>query len=186
MKPRHPKTVRRRLLLLLYEHYLADPLELLSPAQLQEEASVLREELQPNIFYLYDRGLVELMTSYNPPMFSGARITAEGIDLVEDFFEFNRRFPPEMGEYEDRFAEVPMLVERLVDEAELSALDGENRRCLLRDVQYLRDELSRPVERWRHDVVNTVLDWMEAYFRGMDETLPSLGQLRRVLERQPR
>lgn len=170
----------------MYEHYQTDPLELLSPSQIQEEAALEREELQPNIFYLYDRGLVELMTSYLPPMFSGARITAEGIDLVENFFEFNRRFPPEMGEYEDRLAEVPILVERLVEEADYSPLDGEKRRSLLRDVQYLRDELSRPVERWRSEVISTVLDWIEGYFRDTGETLESLPQLRRVLAQLPR
>lgn len=174
--------VRRRLLLLLYEHYLTDPLEMLTPEQLQREGCVAREDLQPNTFYLYDRGLVELMTDYNPPMFSGIRITADGIDLVENFFEFNLRFPPAMGEYEDRLAEVPSLMERLVEEADFSALDGEKRKSLLRDVQYLRDELARPVDRWRMDVIRTVLNWIDGYFAKEEETLPSAGELRRVLE----
>ncbi len=186
MKHRHPKSIRRRLLLLLYEHYLGDPLDMLTPEQLHEEGCVTREELQPNIFYLSDRGLVELMTDYKPPMFSGARITADGIDLVENLFEFNLRFPPELGEYEDSLADVPVLMERLVEEAELSALDGERRRSLLRDVQYLRDELVRPPERWRGEVIHTVTDWIEGYFRDAEEGLPSLIPLKKALEGQLR
>lgn len=170
----------------MYEHYLSDPLDMLTPDKLHEEGCVTREELQPNIFYLSDRGLVELMTDYKPPMFSGVRITADGIDLVENLYEFNLRFPPELGEYEDSLADVPMHMERLVEEAELSALDGERRRSLLRDVQYLRDELVRPPERWRGEVVQTVLDWIEGYFEGSDDGLPSLGALRKALEGQPR
>lgn len=187
MKFQHPKTVRRRLLLLLYDRYLVDPLDLLAPDQLQQEASLTREELQPNIFYLYERGLVELMTSCIPPMFSAARITTDGIDLVEDYYEFNRRFPPEPGEYEDRLAEVPILVERLVDEAEYVPLDGERRKSLLRDVQYLRDELIRPAERWRPHVIHTVLDWIEDHFNAAEGATQTILDLRGVLtEKIPR
>lgn len=181
MKPQHPKTVRRRLLILLYDRYLTDPLEMFTPDELQREAELTREELQPNIFYLYERGLVELMTSYNPPMFSAARITADGIDLVEDHYEFSRRYPPEPGEYEDRLAEVPRLVERIVDEAEYAPLDGERRRALLRDVQYLRDELVRPAERWRSEVVLTVLDWIQGHFELAEGPSATVEELRQVL-----
>jgi hypothetical protein len=187
MKPQNTKTIRRRLLLLFYERFLTDPLEMLGPGELLEMTGITREELQPNIFYLFERGLVELMTTYNPPHFSGARLTADGIDLVEDHYEFNRRYPPEPGEYEDHLAEVPVLVERLVDEAEFVPLDGERRKCLLRDVQYLRDELVRPAERWRVEVIHTVLDWIEAHFDAADGVTPTVSRLRDVLqEKLPR
>ena len=183
MSSRHPKSVRRRLLTILYEHYLKDPLEMLSPADLLEDGTVTREELVPNVYYLNDRNLVELMIGYNPPLFAAVRITANGIDLVENRYEFNLRFPPAPGEVEEAMAELPVTVERLVEEADFSPLDGEARRSLLRDVQYLRDELSRPAERWRSDVVETVLGWIEGHFDRPEEILPSVAQIRLLLGR---
>ncbi|MBI5093245.1 MAG: hypothetical protein HZB26_12500 [Candidatus Hydrogenedentes bacterium] len=175
---KHPKSVRRRLLTILYEHYNRDPLEMLTPEDLLEDGSVQRGDLLCNAFYLHDRGLVELMIGYNPPMFAAARITYKGIDLVENPFEFNLQFPPAPDEAEQAMAEVPFLLERLVQEADFSALDGELRRCLLRDVQYLRDELLRPVERWRKPVAKTVIGWIEGYFDVPREALPSLFELK--------
>jgi len=177
MRKRHPKSIRRRLMTILYERYLQDPLEMLTPEDFLGADGVLREELIANIHYLADRNLVELMIGYNPPMFAAARIMADGIDLVENRFLFNLRFPPETDEQEEAFAEIPTLVERLVEEAEFAPIDGEARLALLRDVQYLRDEIARPVRRWRRDVIDTVLTWVA---RNIDEPhihLPSLAPL---------
>jgi len=154
---------------------------MLTPEDVLEDGTIKKEELLANIHYLSDRGLVELMIGYNPPMFAAARITAEGIDIVEDRFEFDLRFPPAPGEAEEIHASVPLLVERLVAEADFSALDGEKRKCLLRDVQYLRDELARPAERWRPHVVETILIWIEDHFNGSGESLPSLPQLKEAI-----
>lgn len=178
----HPKSVRRRLLTILYERYLKDPLEMLTPDAVLEDGTVQRDELLANIHYLGDKGYVELMIGYNPPWFAACRITAKGIDLVEDRFQFNLTFPPEPGETEEAFAGVPLLVERLIQEADFSPLDGEERKCLLRDVQYLRDELSRPAERWRGHVVETVLSWIESYFEEPEKDLPTLNELREAIQ----
>ncbi|MCC6490303.1 MAG: hypothetical protein IT364_22660 [Candidatus Hydrogenedentes bacterium] len=166
---------------MLYEHYIKDPLEMLTPEDVLADESVLREDLLANIHYLNDRGLVELMIGYNPPMFAAVRITADGIDLVEDRYMFNLRFPPEMGELEETSAGLPLLMERLVSEGDFSSLDGEKRMCLLRDLQFLRDELARPAHRWRVDVMETILMWVDGHFRGTGETLPSLQPFREAL-----
>jgi hypothetical protein len=179
---RNPKGVRRRMLLILYERYLKDPLDMLSPDDLMEDGTITREDLVPNAYYLNDRGLIELMIGYNPPMFAAARITANGIDLVENQFEFNLRFPGDFQEAEETLSELPLLMERLVEEADLSPLDGEARKSLLRDVQYLRDEFARPVHRWRHEVIEAVMGWMAGAFENADEALPSLTKIRGVLE----
>ena len=184
MASQHPKAVRRRILQILYEHYMNDPHEMLGPQEILEDGTLPRDRLAANAHYLHDRGLVELMMGYNPPLFAAARITADGIDLVENRFEFNLLFPPAPGEQEEATAHVPVLVERLVEEAEFAPLDGEARKCLLRDVQYLREELSRPVARWRTEVVETVLGWMAAHFDDPDEMLPSLGRLREAIVQQ--
>ncbi len=159
------------------------PLEMLGPTDFLEAGLGCRDELVPNIHYLHDRGLAELMVGYNPKSFAAARITADGIDLVENRFEFNLRFPPETGELQEALAEVPCLIERLVEEADLSPLDGEARKCLLRDVQYLRDEVARPEERWRHGVIESILNWMAEAVDGADDAMPSLPAIREAITR---
>ncbi|MBI4559931.1 MAG: hypothetical protein HY706_20260 [Candidatus Hydrogenedentes bacterium] len=178
MPNRHPKSIRRELLKILYARYTRDPLDMVGPQDLLEAGPFTREELIPNLFYLSDRGLVELMTDYKPPMVSGVRISPDGIDLIENEFEFNLRFPPTPDALEAGAVEVPILMERLVEEAEFSALDGEKRRMLLRDIQYLRDELARPVQRWRSEVIGSVVGWLEGYFNGDSSALPSLPKLK--------
>lgn len=156
-------------------------MKMLNPEELVA-AGVEQDALLFNMHYLADRGLVELMRSYYPPYFSSARLTAAGVDLVEHRYAFDLQFPPAPEEDAAGLAEIPYLVERLLEEADLSPLDGEARKCLLRDVQYLRDEVARPVLRWRHEVIRSVLGWIEAALPG-EETLPSLPGLRRSLER---
>ncbi|MFA6239626.1 MAG: hypothetical protein WC655_01780 [Candidatus Hydrogenedentales bacterium] len=179
-----PKSVRRRLLTILYEHYLKDPLEMLTPEDVLEDGTIPREDLLANIHYLGDKAFVELMIGYNPPWFAAARITANGIDLVENRYEFNLRFPPQPDELESALADVPVLMEQLLQEAEFAPLDGDERKCLLRDILFLRDEVSRPETRWRTRVIETVLKWAEAYFEEPAEHLPSLEPLRQAIARE--
>jgi hypothetical protein len=156
---------------------------MLTPRELAERTGLEREDLPANVYYLRDRGLVELMTGYSTALFATARITADGIDLVENHYQFNLLFPPAPGEGEEAVADVPVLMEHLVLEADFSALDGERRACLLRDVQYLREELARPVTRWRDHVIETVLTWVKQPFDDAYEALPSLGKLEEALAR---
>jgi len=156
---------------------------MLSPTDLLEDGTLTRGDLAGNIHYLYDRKLIELVMGYNPLMFSAARLTPDGVDLVENPYLFNLRFPDGITGLEGGLEAVPLLVEQLVQEADFAAHDGENRRCLLRDVQYLRDELARPPHRWRHHVIATVLSWLEEYVKGPDTEMPSLVELKGALER---
>jgi hypothetical protein len=183
MSSKHPKSVRRRLLQILHRHYCANPLVMLTPEELLSDGTVKRADLMPNVHYLHDRGLVELMTAYAPPMFAGVRLKADGVDLVENHFEFNRRFPPTLSELEEEHDQVPSLLEELIEQADLTQLDGENRKRLQHDIDYLRDEVARPVERWRPEVIQVVLGWVEGYFDELDvfEELPSLAPLREAL-----
>jgi len=180
--PTHPaKSVRRVLLSTLYQAYFEDPLIVLSPDDFLAHEEVDRDGLIGNMHYLFDRGLVELKMGYQPPLFASARITADGIDLVENEFEFELRFPAKLNEAELTVVSVPYILERLVEEADLSPLDGEARRALLRDVQYLRDEIARPANRWRADVIGKMITWVDAYAREAGEGLASLETLRAAL-----
>lgn len=180
MNSGHPKAIRRRILTFLYDRYQNDPLDMLSPSDFTD-AGFERTVLVPNMHYLSDRELVEMMIGYQPPMFSAVRITHRGIDLHEDRFRFNLEFPASLNETEEAYAELPILVERLVEEADCSALDGEARKNLLRDVQYLRDEFARPAERWRQEVIDSVIGWIEGNFATPHEELPSLAGIRLAL-----
>jgi hypothetical protein len=173
----HPKSIRRRLLLMLYERYVSDPLEMLGPDDFLNGLGLSRQELIVNVHYLADRKLVELLLGYNPPLFAAARITADGIDMVENRFEFDLRFPPDLSERDGTEEDILWLMERLMEEAEFSPLDGEARKNLLRDAQYLREELARPVHRWRRNVISAVLGWIEQSQDKPEETLPSLAVL---------
>jgi hypothetical protein len=182
----HPKSIRRRLLALLYEQYQKDPLNMLNPEDFLALEGIDRNNLVFNIHYLHDRQLVELMIGYSPPMFAAARITADGIDLIENQFQFDLRFPPMPNEMEEATAEIPTLIERLIEEAELAPLDGEARQCLLRDVQILRDEIARPAERWRQSVLTSVMSWIAAPFDEVGETLPTFTKIATLLKDLPR
>ena len=155
----HPKSIRRLILFLLYEAYRRDPLQMLGPEAFLERG-LSREELAFNIHYLTDSLLVELMRGYNPPLFSAARITAAGIDVVEDEYEFNRRFPAAPEGPEAAFGALPQLIERLLAEAELTHLDPAPRQALLGDINILRTEVARPASEWRTQVLLDVLQWI--------------------------
>ena len=161
--PDHPKTVRRRILLFLYQRYQNDPLEMLAPEDFMDDGHIPRRALLSNIYYLHDRGLVELMIGYNPPMFAAARITADGIDLVENTFEFNLWFPEHPSQYEEAKQTVPRLIEQLVQEADFAPLDGERRKCLIAGAMVQQPEilfLDEPTAnldlQWREEIVDIV------------------------------
>ena len=42
---RHPKSIRRRMLIILYERYQKDPLDMLGPEDLLEDGTLAREDL---------------------------------------------------------------------------------------------------------------------------------------------
>ncbi|MBI2424839.1 MAG: hypothetical protein HYV27_18565 [Candidatus Hydrogenedentes bacterium] len=172
--------MRRQLLLRLYENYMRNPMELLTPGDLYA-VGFSREDLLLNMHYLGDRRLVELMHGPISPFFTSARITADGIDLVERPFEFGLRFPPDPDLAHPGVAELPRLLERLVDEVEFCPLNGERRRALQRDVNYVRDEIARPMAAWRRPVILAVLGWMEEAVQGVEEGLPSLERIRAIL-----
>jgi len=178
MKLADHKTVRRAILELLYHAYLDDPLRMVEPEAFYACAPIKPENIVPNMHYLNDRKLVEMMMGYTPPMFSAVRITAAGIDLVEDRYNFNLQFPagaPDGGEAE---CAIPHLVEHLVAQGDLSPLEGRIRRQLLNDIQFLREELAQPQDCWRDNVIAALLDWIGERHEMSGGALPALPLLR--------
>jgi hypothetical protein len=173
------KSIRRSLLLTLYGRYMADPTEMVEPAAFLADGTLEKHPLLVNMHYLSDRGLVELMRGYDHSIFAAVRITAKGIDLVENQFELDRQFPPHPDTAELGAADLPMLIERLQEEADLCDLEGVARRALLDDVAYLRGEIARPAACWRLQVIRAVLGWMAESVTACDTPPSSLPLLAR-------
>lgn len=151
---------------------------MVEPEAFYVSPEISKQTIVPNMHYLADRKLVEMMMGYKPPMFSAVRITPEGIDLVENRFEFDRQFPGRPGGGEGAES-IPFLLERLVEEGDFVPVDGTARRQLLGDILYLREELNLPADRWRPNVVAALLDAAE---RAAGEHPPrSLHQLRSIV-----
>lgn len=182
MEAVHPKAIRRRILTLLYERYMSNPLDMIGPSDFLAEENLTRQDLVVNVHYLHDAGLAELMVGYNPKSFNAVRITAKGIDLYEDSYALNRQFPSLPGEADYPLGEAARLVEELLEQMELSALDTETRRGLRQDIEYLRGELSRPSGARRLSVLKTVLGWIEETLCRHGETLHAINPLRAVLD----
>jgi len=176
------KSIRRHLLATLYGHYMDNPTETVEPAVFLADGALEKHSLLVNMHYLADSGLVELMRGYDHSLFAGVRITAKGIDLVENRFEFDRRFPPLPDSAEHASADLPMLIEQLQHEADICDLDGVARRALLDDVAYLRQELARPAACWRTQVIRSVLAWMSEAVAACDMPPASLPLLIRHVE----
>ena len=75
MPSQNPKYVRGRILQILYEHFLDDPMKMLTPEDILSDESIERENLAASAIYLHDRGLIELAIGYAPPLFASARMS---------------------------------------------------------------------------------------------------------------
>ena len=174
------KAARRRIMEILYESFLHDPLQMMTPSDIVDAGGISITELVPNAHYLHDRNLIELMIGYNPPLFAATRIAPQGIDLYEDRPEFERMFPPDAVAASVSVGDIVELVIVLVREAEASGLEGRRRDWLLGDIDALRHELVAPEVKWRADVIMARLQWLDGFFED-DEALPSLAKLRAAL-----
>lgn len=179
----NPKLVRRRIMEILYQSYQDDPLRMLSPYDIAEHGTVVLEDLTANCHYLHDRSLIELMVGYNPPMFDAARIAPEGIEIYEDMTQFDKLFPRDPTESRLRAPNIIPLMTQMAREAEDSTLDGLRREWLLRDLSHLRDELRRPEDEWRPEVILRDLQWLEGLLESEEDAqLPSLEKLKATLD----
>ena len=89
------RTMRRCILLSLYQFFTAYPYASMEMSQLHETCGASPRDLNWNIVYLEKSGYVELSRSADcPPYVScSASITGPGVDLVEDQKAFGNLFP---------------------------------------------------------------------------------------------
>ena len=105
------------------------------------------------------------------------------MDLDENKDSFRREFSDTSVTDRDSDHEATLLMVTLAQEAERSPLQGLQREWLYRDLTHLRDELRRPVDTWRQDVIVQTIGWIRGYFDGdCDRYLSSLIRLEDLLE----
>ncbi|MCH7958855.1 MAG: hypothetical protein IID08_01915 [Candidatus Hydrogenedentes bacterium] len=183
MSSQNPKYVRGRILQILYEHFLDDPMKMLTPEDILGDESIERKILATSAIYLHERGLIELAIGYAPPLFTSAKISPDGVDLVENEDSFRREFSDTSAADGESNREATLLMVSLAKEAELSPLQGLQREWLYRDLTHLRDELRRPVDTWRQEVILRSIGWIRGYFDGdCDRYLASLSRLENFLD----
>ncbi len=87
--------LRRRIMEFLYERFQEFPYAFTELEAIEEACETASRELNWNLVYLEKSGLLELAKTPDsfPYVAAGAALTAQGIDLVEDEGEFDRKFP---------------------------------------------------------------------------------------------
>jgi hypothetical protein len=85
--------IRRKILEMLFSRFKEHPYHRITPAEFKESLGINTNELNYNMIYLEGKGFVELQKPLEGNVFVGARITSQGIDLVEDEYRFNITFP---------------------------------------------------------------------------------------------
>jgi hypothetical protein len=170
----------------LYETYSADPLTVVSPKELESGARIERDELMCNIFYLEERGYVECMKRYGSRLFAVARITPDGIDLVEDPGRLEALF----GDRRDR-PTVNVDSEISVDAADTlrrlhlvvyeQDIDADRRNALLDDLRALEFEAGRPADRRRLARISALLEWIHEPLAEVESAVCEIDLLRGLL-----
>lgn len=168
--------------MMLYEQYLADPLRMLTPEEMLEDDGLTRQTLAANSHYLHDRGYIELLTGYNPPLFAAARIAPMGIDLIEDRELFREILGQDAPVVDAVSVEGPRMVLRVADEVAESGLSPVRQQWLLSDLRRLRDEFRKEPQERREDIIRATLESVAEYFDDDPAVaLPSFGALIRYL-----
>lgn len=92
MSPISDKEIRHQILNVLYKLAKKKPLGMLGRKPMQELLKIPEEQMDFNIFYLREKGLVKLLQGLGAPWFT-AEITAFGIDVIENRDKYTESFP---------------------------------------------------------------------------------------------
>lgn len=178
----NPKAVRRKILIFLYENFLTDPLQMLTPTDFTDNEVCSITELIPNIHYLHERNYVELMLGYTPPLFAATRISNAGVDLYEDSVEFDRLFPPGVVASTAGTVDLVEIMLTLVEQAEALTLSGKKQEWLINDIDFLRQELIQPDIHWRSDYILKRLQWVDVLLdKESPNGIPAYDSLKSIL-----
>jgi hypothetical protein len=181
MDVRKNRAIRRKLLVALYEAYETHPHAMLSPREVMNAADVQYDGLLQNIFYLEERGFVECLKGFGTTLFGAAKLTAEGVDVVEDVQTLNELFPVEGAAPAGPADELTELLERVRIAALRAPLGQEDIDSLVEELEYVRGSLSRTRTPDRLNKIETFLGWISASFDGDQSVLNDIRRLTEII-----
>lgn len=133
--------IRREILRMLYERFKEHPYNRMTSNELKEILNISLKELQFNVIYLEEKGLLELQKPLEGSLFVGARITPKGIDLVEDEFQLDILFPAQPTETPIP-AEVFDELQHLIDATSMSNdFDPDTRELIVVELAEIQKQL---------------------------------------------
>lgn len=134
--------IRRKILELLYESSAEHPYNRVTPKELREAMGIGLRELHFNMVYLEEKGYVELQQPLEGTIFVTARITAKGIDIVENEYEINVLFPAEPAPAQAS-PDLDAMFDGLFRAAQnTGGLSDDSRELLVEELKQIHNELA--------------------------------------------
>jgi hypothetical protein len=171
------RAIRRRMLLTFYEAYQTHPHLMLSPKEVMDAANVTYDELLRNIFYLEEHGLIECLKGFGTALFGAAKLTAHGVDVVEDEQRLSELFPVDEDSHARPRDELSELLERIRTDARNAPLGQEDIDTLLDELEFIRKSLERTRTPERMQKIETLFGWVCASFDGNESVLRDIRRL---------
>ena len=136
------REIRRKVLQMLYDECREHPYSRITPKEFQEGLHISIKELNFNMIYLESKGYVELQKLLEGSVFVGARITAQGIDLIEDEYEFDTVFPPAHLEQNpaEVFSEIGLVIDQIKTNNDI---DQQTQELLISRIEEISSELTK-------------------------------------------
>jgi hypothetical protein len=135
--------IRRMILEYAYRHYQENPYYRIIASEFKDHLNVNIKELHFNIVYLEEKGYLELQKPIEGSLFISARITARGIDLVEDEYQMEIQFPLQKGTAQVQinvFKEFDLIVDKINN----SDVIGKNtKELIVEEVREIQKELKK-------------------------------------------
>jgi len=152
-----------------------------------EAADVTHDGLARNIFYLEEHGLVECLKRFGTRPFGAAKLTAKGVDIVEDNNKLNELVPLTGDTAAGPKDELAELFERIRTDARNAPLGQEDIDTLIDELDFLRKSLTRARTDERAEKIQTVLGWISDSLDGNEPVLRDIRRLAEIIrERQER
>jgi hypothetical protein len=137
------REVRRRIIEMVFKRFKEHPYYRITPAEFKDVLGITLTQLYYNIAYLAEKGFLDLQTPLEGSFFVGARITAKGIDLVEDELQFDILFPldEQPAIPENTLAELTLIQNSIAIEKDIKK---ETKELLIEGINDLIHELKQP------------------------------------------
>ena len=188
---RDNKQKRRTILLALYEAFEKTPQSVLTPRDIVDATGIARDELGALVCYLEERGYVECMRRFGEgTLFGGVRISADGIDVVEDPLKLDLLFPETPRDQDDRSADTDardVRIKRAVDNlyaiasSDLAEIDLKD--SVAEDLSSLEWEFSRASDARRLKKILALLEFIQECFNGCPDATYHVSVLRQEADR---